>query len=358
MKILFCGMDKNLGGIESFVINMYRNLDNSKVQVDFLKITDSIYYEEELIKNGSKVYKIPNRRSNPLLFYYELFNFFRNHKEYQIVHHHLNSCSSIEPIIIAKLFGRRTIAHSHNVFKGNKIISRILHSINKYILPFFSDLNISCSNAAGISMFRNKPFIVINNGINAQDYCFDSKVRALYRDELDLTDKFVIGHIGRFKYQKNHEFLIDIFNEVYQKNQKSVLLLIGDGELRSKIEKKISELSLSNNVIFAGIRSDIPQLLQAMDVFVFPSRYEGSPIALIEAQAAGLFSFVASTISKESYITNMVKSIQLENNSKEWAEQILSSMKNYERINTLEVIKSKGFDCVASAKLLQQIYLD
>lgn len=358
MKVLYCGMDENLGGIESFVVNMYRRFDKSKIQVDFLKITDTIYYEEEFVDNGSIVYKIPSRKSNPALFYYELLCFFRKHKEYQIVHHHLNSCSSIDPLIIAKLFNRKTIAHSHNEYKGNKFISRMLHNINKHLLPYFCDVNIACSNAAGKSIFKDKSFTIVNNGIDIQKYIFDEKVRENYREKLGLTGKFVVGHIGRFKYQKNHDFLIDIFKEVHQKNPNSVLLLIGEGPMQLEVERKVKVLNLSDSVIFLGVRTDIPELLQAMDIFVLPSRYEGLGIVLIEAQAAGLHSIIADSIPNDAFVTNLIEAVMLKKSPEVWAQQILKYSDEYHRSNPHEEIKAAGFDSSTSSKILEEIYLE
>jgi glycosyltransferase involved in cell wall biosynthesis len=357
MRILYCGLDQNLGGIESFVVNMYRLIDKEKFQIDFLKITDSIYYEEEFLENGSIVYKIPSRRSNPLRFFYSLYKFLKDHKEYTIIHHHLNSCSSIEPIVFGKLLRRKTIAHSHNVYKGNKVISRLLNSFNKQFLYLFSDLNIACSYAAGVSMFKNKKFSIINNGIDAQKYEYDSQLRDQYRKKLSLTNKMVVGHIGSFKYQKNHEFLIDIFYEIKSLCSNSELLLVGDGEKKKEIKEKVERLNIADSVIFLGIRHDVASILQAMDVFVFPSRYEGLGIVAIEAQAAGLYSLVSNAVPKEAFVTNLIESVPSSENAKDWAVRVLNQ-KDTIRCSTLKEIKESGYDSYTSARMLERIYLD
>ncbi len=334
---------------------MYKQFDHNTLQVDFLKITDSIYYEEEFKKNGSRIFNIPNRRNNPFAFYFALIKFFRNNNDYDVVHHHLNSCSSIEPIIIAKLFGVKTVAHSHNEFKGNKRLTNLLHKLNRTILPYFTDSYIACSDKAGESMFKKNKFNVINNGVNLKEYTHNQNTRGNYRELLDIKNKFVVGHIGRFKYQKNHEYLIEVFYEFQKLKDNSVLMLVGEGELEKDIREKVQKLGIEDKVLFTGVRNDISSLMQAMDAFVFPSRYEGLGIVLIEAQAAGLYSLVADTIPDEALVTNLISKKSLNDTAKDWARVLLQNS-CYIRSSDINELSKKGFDRSTAANELIKIY--
>ncbi|ACB62076.1 glycosyl transferase group 1 [Exiguobacterium sibiricum 255-15] len=357
MKILYCGVDQYLGGIEAFVLNTYGEIHSDEIQIDFLKITDKIYFEEVFIEKNSKIHKITSRRKNPLKFVFELYRLLKN-ENYDVIHHHLNSCSSIEPIILGRLLGIKTIAHSHNEFKGNKRLTNIMHYLNSKILTFFSNENLACSKIAGISMFGNEKFELIKNGIDSSKYIFNDIVRKSYRSKMDLENNYVIGHIGNFKYQKNHDFLIDIFNDVNKKNKNSKLLLIGDGELKKDVIDKVKNYGLGDNVVFTGVREDVSNLLQAIDIFVFPSRYEGLGIVVIEAQAAGLKSIVSENIPKEAFISDLVESISLSTEKKIWVEKVLKHSNNYQRKDMSQEIQKNGYDKRNSSKRLREIYLN
>ena len=194
----------------------------------------------------------------------------------------------------------------------------------------------------------------MNNAIDTQRYIFDSDTRERMRKEMELEDSFVIGHIGRFNYQKNHEFLIDIFNEISKKEPKARLLLVGDGNLRPEIESKITRFGISDKVIMTGVRSDVPDLLQAMDCFVFPSHYEGLPVTVVESQAAGLKCFISEAVTREVDITGRCEFLHIDN-PKGWADKILSC--NLKKVDTYEQIKAAGYDINTTAKQLQKFYL-
>lgn len=357
VKVLYVGMDSCMGGIESFIINVFRKIDNSKVKIDFLKFQDKICFEEEINDRGSTVFQLPPRRKNPFKFYSSLFCFFKNHPEYGVVHVHLNTCSCIAPAVIAKLYGRKVIVHSHNEWKGDRKLVKILDSINKKFIPFFSDKMLACSDLAGKWMFKNHAYTVVNNGIDTSKYAYNPAQRGKIRKSLDIDNKLVIGNVGRLSYQKNHDFLIDIFNEIFKKNSSAILLLIGSGELELQLKRKVSNLNLDNAVLFLGVRSDIPELLQAMDVFLFPSFFEGLGIVAIEAQAAGLPCIVSDAIPQEAFVTDLVESISLNESAEKWAEEINKFYYSNIRRNTSKEIIEAGYDIQKTAKELEELYL-
>ncbi|MGE7862772.1 glycosyltransferase family 1 protein [Bacillus mobilis] len=358
LKVLYVGMSSDLGGIEAFVMNYYRNIDRNKIQIDFLKFEEHICFEEEIVSGGGNVYQLPPRKSG-LKYYYSLFKFFKAHTDYSYVHIHLNTCSSIAPVVIAKLFGAKIIAHSHNEWKGNSKITKFLHYINKPILSKISNYKFACSNVAGKWLFKESDeYIIVKNSIGAESYIYNMKVRKEKRKELDVCGDFVLGHIGRFTYQKNHEFLLEVFKAIYDKNKDVKLLLVGTGELREGLEKRVLSMGLENNVIFTGIRADISELLQAMDVFVFPSHFEGLGIVVVEAQAAGLQCIVSDSIPKEAFVTELIKEVSLKQNKDIWATEILKLNNRYERTNTYEEISEAGYDIKSSALWLEKFYIN
>lgn len=356
VKVLYIGMDSSVGGIESFIINVFRRIDSSKIKIDFLKFKDKIYFEEEINDRGSTVFQLPPRKKNPLKFYSSLFCFFNSHPEYVVVHVHLNTCSCIAPVLIAKLYGRKVIVHSHSQWQGNSLRIKILHSINKKFLPCFIDKMLACSDSAGRYMFGNHAYTVVNNGIDTIKYAFNLDRRDKYRKTLDIENKLVIGHVGRLTYAKNHDFIIDVFNEIFKKNSNAYLILAGDGELELQLKKKVSDLNLDNAVLFLGASCAIPGLLQAMDIFLFPSIFEGLGIVAIEAQAAGLQCFVSKSIPKEAFITDLIKCISLNESAEKWAEEVNQLDHNYFRRDTSKEINEAGYDIQKTAKMLEELY--
>ena len=197
----------------------------------------------------------------------------------------------------------------------------------------------------------------MKNAIDTNKFIYNKDIRRQKRKELNIENKFVVGHVGRFHPQKNHDFIIDIFKELNEKRKNSVLLLVGDGELRQSIENKVKELNLLDKVIFTGVRDDIPELLQSMDVFVFPSLYEGLPVTLIEAQATGLPCIVSDTITHEAIISSNIQSVSLQKSAEEWADKILLIDNGSNRENAAIEIINSGFDVNEIAKMLIDFYL-
>jgi glycosyltransferase involved in cell wall biosynthesis len=363
IRVLQVFAQMNRGGAESMIMNLYRNIDRSRVQFDFIVHTeDKCAYDEEIKKFGGKIYRVP-RYTGKNHFQYKKawYDFLKVHSEYKIIHGHVRSTASIY-LKVARKYGLITIAHSHSTSSG-KGLSAIIKNIFQYPIRHIADFPFACSNSAGVWLFGKKAcnqdtFFVLNNAVEAKKYIFNTGTRQEKRKEFRVDNKLVIGHIGRFNTPKNHEFLIDIFKAVHDKSDNTVLMLIGDGELRDSIEEKVNILELSDNVIFTGVRSDIPELLQAIDIFVFPSFYEGLPVTLVEAQAAGLPCIISDKITDEIKITSLIESLSLELSPEHWSEEILKYANGYERQNTYNAICESGYEILDCAKWIQDFYLE
>lgn len=353
----------NRGGAESMIMNLYRNIDRSKVQFDFIVHTDDkCAFEDEINRLGGKIYRVPKYTGKNHFNYVRVWErFFSSHPEYKIIHGHIRSTASIY-MKVAKKYNLMAIVHSHSTASRGNIIQQFVKNTIQFPIRYIADYMFACSNESGKWLYgknvdKKDNYKVFNNAIDSEKYRFDEVKRDKTRKMLNIENKFVIGHIGSFSKPKNHRFLIDIFYEVLKKDNNSVLLLVGDGRLRSQVEEKVKQLNLSGNVIFTGVRSDIPELLQAMDVLIFPSIYEGLPVTLIEAQASGVKCFVSDTISKEVKITEEVEFLSLEKPSEYWAERILECYNGYLRKDTLSLICKAGYDVGENAKWLEDFYL-
>lgn len=357
MKILIIATTKfELDGITNVILNYYRAMDKSDVKIDFV-VPNFVNNDlrAELESNGSKIYQINGRVKKPLSYIKKLAKMICENK-YDIVHAHGNSCTLALEMLAAKKGGTKVrIPHSHNTTCKYKVIHKVLRKIfdKNYTHAF------ACGQEAGEWLYNEKPFVIINNGINMDKYKYDKVVRKEYRNKYGLNGKKVIGHIGHFTYQKNQEYLIDIFNELYRLDNSYRLMLIGDGELRPSIQNKVNELGLSNVVIFTGKTLEVPQLMQAIDMIIMPSRFEGLPLTLVEAQTSGLPCFVSDTVSSEVGITDLIKFISLVKTPNEWAGFIIhSSMVNREerKDRIYNEITEAGYSIIDNAKKLKEFY--
>lgn len=351
----------NCGGAENMIMNLYRNIDRDKIQFDFLVHTnEKCFFDDEIEKLGGKIYRVPYYNMLNYSSYKKALNdFFKSHPEIAIVHGHLGSCAYIY-LKVAKKYGCRTIAHSHNS-KPDKINAKnTLYKLFSIKTRSVADYFIGCSIKAGQYRYGKKivnsdRFTVLKNAIDTPKFAYDEKTRSEVRNEFNLTDNYIIGHIGRFNTVKNHTFLIDILAELVKKDNRVVAMLVGGGDLQPQIEEKVKKLNLRDNVIFTGVRSDANRLLQAMDCFVFPSLYEGLPVTLIEAQAAGLPCIVSDVITKEVQITEQVKYLPLDD-PKKWCDAIAKEKANIIRLNSTEIISESGYDIHDTAEWLTDFY--
>ncbi len=349
------------GGVEAVVMNYYRHIDRNKVQFDFICDDDSTRIpKEEIEKLGGKVILIPP--------YQKVFKYHKELKKvltegnYKIVHSHINALSvfSLWAAKSAKVPVR--IAHSHSTSNKKEWKKTLLKNILRPFSKIFATDYFCCSELAGRWLFGNKTYdqgkvYLLNNAIDVDKFKYDEKIRKEKRKELKIKDKdLVIGHIGRFVQQKNHSFLIDIFNEVHKQNKNTILLLAGEGPLKEEIENKVKELGKEKTVMFLGQRNDANELYQAMDVFLLPSLYEGLPVVGVEAQAAGLPCFFSTDMTKETKVLQTTKFISLTQTSQYWSKTILTEFKNYTRNDTEKEITANSFNIKIEATKLEQQY--
>ena len=366
IRILQIGMSDNLGGIETYIIQQFRVLNKDKIIYDFADITQSghICFEEE-INRDSNVYKFCSRRKNPLKHYWQWLRFLNNNKnQYTAIVLNADSLYYVFPLIAGKIFNiSHRIIHSHN--NGFQIkpdlLRKILINFNKYIVYFSATDYWACSQKAGEWMFgKNRKFTIIHNAIDSEKYKFDLKKRDNVRKSLKIENKFVVGHVGRFAYQKNHEFLINVFYELQKIEPASVLMLVGgsvnDDEFLIKAKEQVKNLNIENKVLFLGMRNDVPDLMQAMDCFMLPSHFEGLPLVAIESQCIGLKAYLSDVITDEVKITDLIDFISLKESPKHWAKQILLN-RNYIRKDMTDEVKKAGYDIKTEIKKIEKFYL-
>ncbi len=342
-------------GVLQVILNWHRSIDRAKIQFDYLYFIDMpINCKEEIESIGGKCYKLPYPSFlKPWIFIKAVRDFFKTHR-YNIIHSHVTHLSFFF-YPIAKFFGtKKIIQHSHAIKWSDRFLNGLRNKFLFFWVRPFIAKQLACSDLAGKFLFK-KDYIVINNGINTENFKFNKVIRAEIRKNLNIENKFVVGHVGRFSHEKNHEFLIDIFNEIYKQDKNSTLLLVGEGSLKKEIEQKVNRLNLRNNVIFIGTKSNVCDYYQAMDVFILPSFQEGLGLVAIEAQCSGLPCFISSGVPNEAMICNTTK-ISLRKSSKEWIDIILSKIKNFERKDESEHIREKGFDIKIIANQIQRIY--
>lgn len=367
VKVLQIGMTRNHGGLETYLMQQFTNIDRDKVVYDFVNITGEydIVFKDKILDEGSKIYNVNSRHKNPLLHYWQWLKLLKKvGKEYKAIVLNSNSLEYIFPLFAAKLFNIPIrILHSHNSGNERKIgfLRNMIITLNKFLMVKCVTDYWACSKNAGQWMFGNKiNFICINNAINTLPYIFNEKKRQQVRNTLNIKDKFVVGHVGRFTFQKNHEFLLDIFNELVKIMPESVLMLCGDyvddDSIWKVIHNKVEKYGITEKVLFMGMRNDVPELMQAMDCFVFPSRFEGLGIVGIEAQTAGLPCFFSDTITKEVQLTELLKFVSLQASPKEWAE-VIAKAQEFVRMDMSDDIAKAGYDIEVEIKKLEDFYL-
>lgn len=367
IRILQVGMTKNIGGLETYLMQQFAHLDKTKVTYDFVNITseDEIVFKDKILQAGSHIYGVRSRHSNPIRHYWQWITLLHHiAKNYKGIVLNSNSITYVFPIFIARFFGiPMRIMHSHNSGFEQRIgfAKKVIMKMNRFLLKWGATNYFACSQLAGKWMFGEKtPFTVIPNAIDCSKFCFDSEIRNEMRKSLHIEDKFVVGHVGRFTYQKNHGFLIDVFNEIHEINPKAVLLLIGDavGDMSyyETAKQKVAQYGLTECVQFLGMRNDVPLLMQAMDCFVFPSKFEGLGIVGVEAQAAGLPCFFSNTITREVGLTELAHFIPLENNPSQWADFILRIDPSKRKEENHKVALA-GYDITVAIKKIETLYL-
>lgn len=368
-SVLIIGMTPNPGGIESFLMTYFRKLKDT-FKIDFLTTFETCAYSQEILDNNSRIYTIKSSQFKQAKEFKQELTYFFQHHHYDIIWFNACDLGNFGLLKYAQLCSpEKVIVHAHNndfMMKGKKaLFYKFMHYKNKKKVKQYATDYWACSELAGEFFFeddvrQSSRYHVINNAIDTDRFKYDREIRAAYRKDLHAEGKIVVMNTARFTYQKNQLFLIDIFEELKNKDDRFELVLVGDGELRGELEQKISDLNLTDSVQLLGLRSDIPELLSAADIFLFPSRFEGFGISLLEAQASGLLSFTSKTVVPESVgITDLLTYISLDESPVEWADVIYSQFtsRDIDRNKYTDIIKEKGFDIDTEAKRLKS-YLD
>ena len=348
------------------LINYYENMHNPEIQSDYL--VPNVVEEEirqRITKKGNKLFELSYkndkmRKKKPFKYAIQLYKILKNEK-YDAVHVHGSSSMMAMELLVAKLVGIKIrIVHSHNTKSEHEKLNRLLKPLFKKLYT----VSFACGREAGEWLYGKKSnFIIIPNGKNIKAYEFKEDIREEIREKNNLKEKIVMGHVGFFIYQKNHEFLIEIFKELAKKDLRYQLVLIGEGILRYKIQQKVKEMGIEHRVTFLGEISaeETARWLNAMDIMIFPSRYEGFPNVLIEWQISGLPCIISDAITPDVSITDLVKFVPLSNPAKNWAE-IASQIETKDRKLTKSEIKQQiivsGYDIESNAKSLENIYLE
>ena len=345
MKRILCILSSlDAGGAETFLMKIYRALPPEAYQLDFIVSVDGGCYTEEVLARGGKIYQIPLRTKN-------FFGAFRGilsvvkENHYDTVLKLGENSLAVADLIAAKMGGARNLVlRSCNAPTGLSRKARCVHKFFRPLLNWVTTVKLAPSQLAADFMFGRKAKVkLIHNGVDLNVFRFDQEERKRIREEFALEGKTVVGHIGRFAEQKNHRKLLEVFRQIQKHREQSVLLLVGTGKLEEQIHQWICELDLQDHVILCGQRFDIPALLSAMDVFVFPSLHEGMPNTVIEAQATGLPCIIADTITPEADITGLVHYLPLSDTPEKWADAALSALTE-ERVCTKQDFIKHGYD--------------
>ena len=356
---LFTVMDR--GGAETMVMNYYRHIDRTKVQFDFLVHREQRgAYDDEIEALGGRIYRMyPIYPQNFARYKRDIRVFFKDHPEYRIIHSHMSELGYFAFKEAAKQGVPIRICHAHNAPHGFDMKMIMRDYFKKRMMPYLTHL-FMCGVESGRWLYgkeNENRFIMLNNAVDASAYTYNPAKRTEMRLQIELTDELAVGHVGRFNQQKNHPFLLEIFAALLKKEPNAVLLLVGGGTDMQRIQAKAQTLGIAEKVRFLGVRSDVADVMQAMDVFVFPSLYEGLGIALIEAQAAGLPCVVSDTIPHEAYLTDLVDSESLSAPAEKWAEKILAKQA-IPRTDRRTEIAAQGFDINTEAVKLQEFYIN
>lgn len=350
-------------GIASYVMNYYKNIDNSNFQFDFLvsKYTKNNVHPEYLKliqqKNDRIIYR-NNLKTNQMLKEIISIKDFFSKNRYDIIHCHILNMGFFYLWCAKKAGVKIRILHSHTTYLWSKnIVTGIRNSFFKYLTIRVANVYFACSNMAGKYMFKNKKYELVKNAINIKDYTFNKEIRNSYRQKLNINNELVIGHIGRFNIQKNHEFLLEIIENLSKEKNDIILMLVGKGELEEKIKKDVLERNLVKRIIFLGERDDVNCLLQAIDIFVLPSLFEGLPVIGVEAQAADLPCIFSSEITKEIKLISSSVFLPI-TDCNLWVDKIKEFEKcKFQRTNVIDIMKIEGYEIETATKKLERLYI-
>lgn len=354
----------NRGGAETLVMNWYRCIDRTQIQFDFvIHTTERCSYSEEILSLGGKIYSVPAYCGKNHFQYCKVWkDFFEQHAEYRIIHGHVRSTAAIY-LHIAKKYGRVTISHSHSMNSGFGV-SGLAKRFLQYPVRYIADYQWACSAAAGRYLFgkhqvKKNSFKVVNNAIPLNMFSYNADVRQRVREKMNIQERFVIGHVGRFIPEKNHEFILDVFEKYYRDHSNAFLLLVGTGPMLEEIRTKVERKGLAHAVLFMGERSDVPDIMQALDVFLFPSIYEGLGIVAVEAQAAGLPVLISESVPREVKVSDSACFLPIhgQESINAWETKLIElSNTKHERSDVDKSIKAAGYDIAMQTSLLAKDY--
>ena len=360
IRVLHILQRMEAGGTQALLMNIYRKIDRTKVQFDFLVVyKEKQFYDDEIEKMGGHVYKLSFREDlNLPKFQKDLAVFFTQHHEYKIVHCHAYTIGYFCLKAAKKAGIPVRIAHSHSNAAVHDVKLPLKLIMQKLFTRYSTDL-FACSEEAGKFAFKGKKFGIVQNAIDSQKFIADANIREEIRKALRVENKFVVGHVGRMQPEKNHDFLIDVFAELKKSKPDAELILVGTGPLEDKVKSKVVEKGLSDCVHFLGNRKDMNRIYQAMDVFVFPSLFEGLGIVAIEAQAAGVPIVCSEGLPPETDITPIYRKLLLSDGAEKWANAALEMAQNLKaHTNMQQYVIDAGFDMDATAKYMESYYLN
>lgn len=362
-KVLVWGATDTVGGVEAVLWNYVSHISSKKVQFDFINTYADISIGDKVRERGGKVFSLTSRKENYIKYRREIEKFMALHaEEYDAVW--LNDCmfGNIDILKLAKKYGiKQRIIHAHNSLNMGGGKSRLIrHKINSYLLRYYVTDYWACSLLAGNWSYPKavKDTIkVIPNAVDVKKYAPCADIRNEYRNTFGIAENTIVyGHVGRFHFQKNHIFLVELFAEIHKKNDRTILWLIGNGEDEDIVRNRVEELGIEDAVQFLGIRKDVANLLQAIDAFLLPSLFEGLPVVLVEAQAAGLPCYVADTVTEESDISGNLKFFSLESPKAEIAQMIQDDFNKFNRRDISEIIRKNGYAIFVAARKSRKIF--
>lgn len=348
-----------VGGIESMVINYYRRLDKSRLQIDFVFFGEGVgLYDEEIYANGGRIFHLSVKSKHPIKSHKMMKQLLLSEK-YDIVHAHLNAAGIYSALKIAKSCGVGVrISHAHSTNHGTQSRLRWLinDSARKKIVKVTTH-NFACSDKAGEWYYGQKPYAIVPNAVDTKRYVFDKEKRNAFREQNKAGDKFVVGHIGSLGYPKNQSYILDVFKELQAVLPESLLWIVGDGPDREALEAKAKELGIENKTVFFGQRNDVSEFYRAMDVFLLPSFFEGFPVVIAEAAAADLPCLVSDTVTKTVAVADNILMLGISEAPSAWASKI-AEFKDYSRRDNTQLIINSGFDIDDQAAKLEEFYLN
>lgn len=361
-RVLVVGFTDNPGGIENVVMNYYRNFDRNKIQLDFLYSTDTIAFKEEIESLGGKVFRIAAKHNNYLQYKKDLKEFFKlNGKNYSSIWVNFCNITNLDYFKFAKKYGiKKRIIHAHNSQNMGSNLKGILHKLYKIRLSSYATDFWSCSNDASHWFYYKKnidsdKYVIINNAIDVEKFKYDENIRRKTRKENNWDDKIVVGNVGRLHFQKNQMFALKVFKKFKNMHDNAIFVLVGEGEDKNILIDEAKALGIEKSVFFYGLRNDVPNLLNGMDIALFPSLFEGLSLSLVEAQCAKLLTISSNTVSLDTKMSDYIYFLDLGKTPQEWAAFIEEKYMEFDRKNAINDISKKGYNIKKEVKKIESL---